>query len=221
MWHRGHSLWHRDKMEKPEEVLYSEILHGYCESEACSKDGRKDTCRGTHLVVVAPHDRGNDEVGEDEVLALDYQNSKKDGGDSDSDSNGDSDGDIDSLKHAAKMEEKTHTEVLTLLRYNVVAPHDRGNDEVGEDEVLALDYQNSKKDGGDSDSDSNGDSDGDIDSDSDGDEEVKKGFMTWNSDDSVFNSDESDIDLEEHKNLFDDAEAALNIACKQAGMAKF
>ena len=37
----------------------------------------------------------------------------------------------------------------------------------------------------------------------------------------MFDSDESDVDLEEHENLFGDAKAALNIACKQAGMAKF
>ena len=50
---------------------------------------------------------------------------------------------------------------------------------------------------------------------------LQRGKGPWDSDDSVFNSDKSDIDLEEHENLFGNAEAALNIAHKQAGMAKF
>ena len=50
---------------------------------------------------------------------------------------------------------------------------------------------------------------------------LQRGKGPWDSDDSVFDSDESDIDLEEHKNLFGNAEAALNIAHKQASTAKF
>ena len=50
---------------------------------------------------------------------------------------------------------------------------------------------------------------------------LQRGKGPWDSDDSVFDGNKGDVDLEEHEKLFGDTEAALNIARKQAGTAEF